>query len=179
METKDWIYVIGLILTSTVSAASLAISIKNRRNAMREHLYKEQMAFFFRISKEITAVSKLFDHVLLESAFSSKIDKSLEQHVANIYSISDEYDIIVPDEVFSAISNALEGIEALYLLCIQKDGKLTRDEYKKHWVPVLDLVEEMREFAGVDELSEENRGLLGGYTGREFAALSKRENAHK
>ena len=81
MEIKDWIYSIGLVLTFTVSVVSLFINVKNRKNAIREHLYKEQMTFFLELSKEFGVLSKYFENILFEKKLTDEADSDLNKQI--------------------------------------------------------------------------------------------------
>ena len=42
---KDWFYMFGIFSTCIMSFITIIITLKNRRNTLREILYKEQIAF--------------------------------------------------------------------------------------------------------------------------------------
>jgi hypothetical protein len=159
MEIKDWIYSFGLILTFGVSVFSLILNIKNRKNAIREHLYKEQMSFFFKLSNEFAHVYKLFEDIWIEQTFNDSQDILLETHLNNIHTLIDTHDFIIPNQIYSTINQTIESLNDLYKLVIDKDRKITDKELNKYSDMHSNLVEDIREFAGVDELSEENKRL--------------------
>ena len=51
-ELKDLIYFFGILISVSISFFSLIITIKNRRNQLRESLYKEQINFASKLSAE-------------------------------------------------------------------------------------------------------------------------------
>ncbi len=52
MELKDKIFAIGIIATFLIGIINIAITIKNRKNSLRESLYKEQLIFFSKLMEE-------------------------------------------------------------------------------------------------------------------------------
>lgn len=159
METKDLMYGIGLLLTFGASIASLVISIKNRKNALREHLYKEQMAFFMKFTSEFSDVGNLIDDIAEEQMFSKKQDDELEVLQNNIHRLLDIHDFIVPDEIYSSINDVIHKLGDLHSLAIRSNGKIKDEDVDLYFNSYFNMVEDIKLFAGVDELSEENKSL--------------------
>lgn len=157
METKDIIYATGLILTLVVSVFSLIINIKNRRNSIREHLYKEQMTYFLKLSKELHLALEMFYDVTrkkhLDTPTSNKIEKQLDE----IYILTETYDFITPDNLISAINLAIKNGDDLHIKCLK--GQITKNDVLDFQNSYFNLVEDIREILGVDKLSDENKKM--------------------
>lgn len=161
METKDWIYSIGLFLTFGVSIISLIITIKNRRNAIREHLYKEQIDYFKKLSKEFSILTNCFDDVRLEKKLSDENDSIIVKQLDEIYSMSFIYDFITPDEILSSISRVDKAANDLHFQIMKNNGTFSKEDSALFYKSYFDLLEDIREFLGVDKLSDENKMLIG------------------
>jgi hypothetical protein len=117
------------------------------------------MSFFFKLSNEFAHVYKLFEDIWIEQTFNDSQDILLETHLNNIHTLIDTHDFIIPNQIYSTINQTIESLNDLYKLVIDKDRKITDKELNKYSDMHSNLVEDIREFAGVDELSEENKRL--------------------
>ncbi len=161
METKDWLYAIGIISTLAVSLIALVINIRNRRNAIREHLYKEQMKYFHDLFRNLNEINNTFYEVV-RLGLNEEIYQGLDALMEKTYDHIEANDFITPDPLFKPINTALKSADDLFSETIKAKGKLTKEEIKPSQSHYFELVEEVREFLGIDKLSEENLKLLNG-----------------
>ena len=49
---KDMFYTFGILTTFILSSVNVYISFKNRKNSLRESLYKEQLSFISKLNSE-------------------------------------------------------------------------------------------------------------------------------
>jgi len=161
MELKDWGYLIGFILTFGVSLFALMVNIKNRKNAIREHLYKEQFNCFMQLSKNLAILSALFDDVILEKELTDEMDKKVEGQIKEIEGQIDFYYFIMPDELFPYLHKLEEEIGNLHIHLINPKKPITNNDGDKFYHTYTELLEQIREFVGVDNLSDENKKLIG------------------
>ena len=160
MELRDIIYSIGISATLIISLFALVINIRNRRNGMREHLYKEQMAFFIALSKELHLLLELYLLISREGELSEALDNKLELAYEKIETIGETYEFITPDEIEILLSKVVRAGSDLHLKTLEnpismKDTITFQNRY-------YDLTDAMREHMGVDKLSHENRRLSFG-----------------
>ncbi len=157
MEIKDSIYCIGLILTFGVSLFSLIINIKNRRNSIREHLYKEQMSYFIKLSRELHLALEMFYDVSRRKILDDDTNNQIEKHSDEIYLLTETYDFITPDDLISAINLAIKKGDELHLKAIK--GQITKIDISDFQDAYFNLVEDIRDQLGVDRLSDENKKM--------------------
>ena len=158
MEIKDVIYIVGLVLTFTISLFSLIINIKNRRNSIREHLYKEQMSLFIKLARGFQLLLDLYYDVSRDKILNDSKDIQLEQQVEEIYLLIDMHDFIVPNEIYSILNDTIKEGDTLHLKAMK--GPITNEDIASFKNNYFNLVEEIREFLGVDKLSDENKNLF-------------------
>ena len=121
MDLKDWFYLIGILLTFIVSVFSLFVNIKNRRNAIREHLYKEQLTFFLSLSSELHMLLEAFYEVERESTLSSANDEKIESLLAKISYKIESFHIITPDEIDKHFTDITRIIEKLHTKSLKEE----------------------------------------------------------
>lgn len=61
MDNKELLTFLAIAVSLILGVVNLFIMLKDERNAIREHLYKEQMSFFIQLNKEFTEVSIMID----------------------------------------------------------------------------------------------------------------------
>lgn len=156
MDTKDIIYIIGIISAFLIGIYNLNISIKNRRNNIREHLYKEQVAFGFTIFLKFTELNKEVDKVF---NFLDKNENEFNEKIDEVEQILFAHEFIIPNELISPVKYALkQGVE-LYIDLLTKGTENCQDKYKEYYNAYLHLLEIARSYFGTDKLSDENRNL--------------------
>lgn len=160
METRDIIYTIGISATLIISLVALFINIRNRRNGMREHLYKEQMAFFVSLSKELHLVMEEYLTIFREGTLSQEVDNNLELAYQRIDTLGEAHEFITPEDIADFLSVVIKTGGELHLKSIKEP--ITDKDIKSFDNAHFDLTDAMREHMGVDKLSRENRRLSFG-----------------
>jgi hypothetical protein len=157
MELKDLITFIGVISALTLGIVNLIYLVKNRRNSIREHLYKEQIANTYKIFERFTKLNQEIDSVFnnSEKRQNNKVE-DLQSETSNfIYSLE-----FVMSNDFLALSNdALKEITKFYLECLSTDKERTTNAYKNYYDKYYELVKLTREQFGIETLTKENETL--------------------
>lgn len=162
METKDWITLGGILLTLGVSVYSLSINIKNRKNAIREHLYKEQIDFFVKLCKEFTELNNLIPSLFTKNEeFHKEVLKQFFEKASMIDELFESHNYIIPNDHYLLISKTMSEVYKILSIEFKKDEIFKREIYENYKKVYSILEDEIREFIGVDYLSEENRKLIG------------------
>lgn len=158
LESKDWVYLTGIILSFVVGVLSLFINIKNRRNAIREHLYKEQYIFFYKISKEFSYTLDTFIDIQIETKLTDKLSNKINMHFAEIGNILDTYDFIIPEDLFKQVYATNKSLYALFKT--SKENKITDADMALCYDIFFNMQDDARMFFGIEKLSLENRNMV-------------------
>ena len=161
MELKDIFYTAGILVTMIVSLISLRINLKNRRNGIREHVYKEQMKFFTQLSQEMYYVNEMLDEISATKKITEKQVEKLEAAYDKVDILTETYDFITPDEMLSKLYLLYQAWHEIALKLI-KEEPILKENISKFKQIFWDLTEDIRAHLGVDKLSEENRRLSFG-----------------
>ena len=161
MEIKDLLSSIGLpIAALTISGISLYISFQNRRNAIREHLYKEQILFFTSLLEQTSKIGFHFEDVQLNKTISEGIDNLIQKEIYDLDKLLDKYIIIVPDEkMYNLIHLVIMNAYRVSTVLIAKKGLVNNKDLEPFDDSHYKLIDELRDYIGVETLSKENLSL--------------------
>ena len=160
MEINEILSSIGLpIAAIAISGISLYISVKNRRNGMREYIYKEQLDLYFGLFLQISKIQELLeDYQDNNNKLDDKEVKKLQIEIDTYDYIFSKYIIVVPNKIFKPI---MKIFHAAQLIIQSIDKKENADKGIKEFDTLYhDLIKEVQEFAHIKELSDENHKLL-------------------
>lgn len=135
---------------------NLLLAEDNRRNALREHLFKEQILFFKEMMRQIVAIGVLFDDVQIDKEISEECDNKIEKAIDELNAFFDSNVLIIPNtEIYDRISFVISEADELYFLLIRQEGKATDEEYDRFFDAFYIATDTIREFYGIEELSKE------------------------
>lgn len=153
------------ILAILISGMALYISIKNRRNALREKLYDRQLSFLIEVKKFFYDFDGFFDD--LQKAYESKESANIIESKRIIagkelefYKKLDECFLLFPDKIVKLVTEYHYYYSKIYKEMPGKSFISNSDEVVEKGMAFED---ELRAFIGVDKLSKENKSLLSRY----------------
>jgi len=141
---------ISEILAIVISFIAIVISIKNRRNSLRENIYNRQLDSFEEIQRKITNLV-----AIVYNYYENKEEKEyVKMHEKNdeLTSYLESKAVLLPELTFNKIGEFNNIISAVIL----EERKVELREVSKKYV---EIENEMRCFIGLEKLSKENRKL--------------------
>jgi hypothetical protein len=156
MEQKDIFFIIGIISSLIISSLTLLISIKNRRNALREHLYKEQMMFF---SKFMSSVNKL--NIEVQSLMNDPEKRKNNDFEKLLEAVSYEYyncQFLIPNEISGLMHDLIFKAERFYSVFLRTDQN-TALHYSIYFDSYSKVLDNIKTLIGTNALSKENKSL--------------------
>lgn len=157
MEIKDIVFSTGIVATLIIGLFTLALGFKNRRNTLREHLYKEQITFF---SKFLLDVNKL--NLEIEGLLNNPSKRKANNFYELLEVVSYQYynfEFLIPNEISWLINNLIFKGNKFYLIYLSTDEDKIRVAYSNYFESYTDMLNYIKEFIGTNELSNENRIL--------------------
>ncbi|TDE43163.1 hypothetical protein E0I26_11140 [Flavobacterium rhamnosiphilum] len=155
METKDILFIIGIMATLAVSLVNLYFTAKNRKNNLREHIYKEQIRIctliindFYKLNLHIT---ELFENPEVQNDSVNKFEI--------IGAIIYQHEHILPNNIVTLSNETLYKSEGFFVSLREKNQAKTEEEYKEYFNNYYLLVILIRDYFGIDSLSKENQTL--------------------
>jgi len=157
MEVKDIFFSVGIVSSLIIGLFTLSLGFKNRRNTLREHLYKEQISFF---SKFLLNVNKLNFEI------ESLINNTSKRQSNNFYEILEtvsydyyNYEFLIPNNISGLIHNLIFKSNQFYTSFLSMDEERIRKTYSTYFTSYTDILNNIKEFIGTNELSQENKLL--------------------
>ena len=157
METKDYILGGGILVTFLIGVFNFSLALKNRRNTLREHLYKEQINFF---SKFLVGVNKL--NFEIEGLINNPSRRSDNNFYELIQLMSYDYynsEFIIPAEISGLIHNHIFKGNQFYSVCLTTNENKIAAAYSNYFESYTGMLNRIKEFIGTNELSTENKKL--------------------
>jgi len=153
---RDIIYILAISITALLSIINLYYTVKNRKNPLREHVYKEQllgvgkiMAAFYQLNNEI---SRIFNAKEVQN---DNLQVLIEKVGESIY----QYEHIMIDEIITLANEVVTQSDSFFIAI--SSGKLEEINlnYDNYFKSYFSLIQLLRDTFGIDELSKENQSL--------------------
>lgn len=157
MELKDLITLIGVMSALTLGIVNLVYIVKNRRNSIREHLYKEQIANTYKIFERFSKLNQEIDDVINNQ--NKRLDNQVENLQNEVSTLIYSLEFILPNDFLAISKDTLKEVTAFYLEYLSTNDDIASNAYKKYYDKYYDLVRLTREQFGVEALTKENETL--------------------
>lgn len=157
METKEIITLIGILLVLMVSIYNIVITLKNRRNVIREHLFKEQIIIHYKIFAEFSKLNNEVDS--LKNNSEKRYENNFHEKITAIDNLLTENEFLLENETISLINETISEAMNFYLEIITADSIKVEKAYKKYYQKYFDILNFSRNSFGTDSLSAENKNL--------------------
>lgn len=150
------------ICAITISALAIYISLKNRRNSLRENLYDRQIDAFQKVLTDSIVIESMIDEYFEEKKLNQKAeaDELKEQILDKIedftlFDLTNSF--LMPDKIDKEIFKVSEQFNSISVKLI-KNTLLEEDTNALSYL-LTDLQEQIRDFIGLEKLSRENEKL--------------------
>lgn len=157
MELKDILYTVGIFATIIVSSLNYIITLKNRRNFLREYFYKEQFTLLGRLNAEFHNLN-----MLLIKSLKSKIDEDLiNQKIEEIQNVFYSNSHLISTKVLTECKEAILIVESLLEVIKSQDSHLLDyDSYYRFNEKYHEILKLIVSDLGVSQLFLENKSLV-------------------
>lgn len=152
--------IIGLVFTVSLGVFNLIISFKNRRNALREHVFKEQIMVLLGMMRKISILENIVEDLNREWSDNKQLSQAFMNEMNALDEIQSSNSILLPHNLYLAMNEFSKFLYSYSKNVFAEPDKITSDEKKKFSHAVFELEEKFREHIGLDELTEENRRII-------------------
>jgi hypothetical protein len=153
---KDMFYTFGILTTFILSSVNVYISFKNRKNSLRESLYKEQLSFISKLNSEFynlhSDLSKLEKSQNLQLDTKDKIEIIFGVMFSNTHISSD----VILTSATNTLNSALDFLNNLNF----ENQRTVNEKFNVYFENYKNLRTVLRNELGVKSLSEENQKLF-------------------
>lgn len=162
MKPFEIFSVAGITITTLLGFYNLFINIKSQRKTQRELIFNRQFEFFMQLQGLIVefedAVSEINEN-------HTKLDDSRERIFKlsnNIDMLSSKNDLIIPNVMYSKICDYSSFCHEISSLSYNDPSKIDK-KFKSDFIDTnFSLLDDLRAYIGIENLSEENRKLVKG-----------------
>jgi hypothetical protein len=157
MEIKDLFYIVGIISTLILSLITLYLNLRNRRNSLREHLYKEQISFFSILFVEINRLNLELDNLMNDPSKRNK--NNYQEIIEGIGNIVYHKEFLIPDEIANRVLELIvQGNSFYFSFLITNESEINK-QYAEYYKKQSSIILYIKEFIGTNNLSDENKNL--------------------
>lgn len=153
---KDMFYTFGILTTFILSSVNVYISFKNRKNSLRESLYKEQLSFISKLNSEFynlhSDLSKLEKSQNLQLDTKDKIEIIFGVMFSNTHISSD----VILTSATNTLNSAIDFLNNLNF----ENQRTVNEKFNVYFENYKNLRTVLRNELGVKSLSEENQKLF-------------------
>lgn len=154
---KDTFYLFGIFSTFIISVVTIIIAIKNRKNQLRENLYKEQLNFIGKLTTEFYHLHADLTKIK-NGAEISKIE--IGAKIENVFGVMFSNTHIGSDKILKKASSTLNCVNEFLKNIEEKNTEMTRENFGAYFKNYKELTNIMRNEMGVHSLSKENEMLF-------------------
>ena len=152
VNLKDIFYVVGIISAFIIGATNIYIALKNRRNSLRDNIYKAQLNFisdllkeFYHLHRELTRLS---NNKATNGDPRDKIEMIFETSFSNMHLSSEQ----TLNQISETLNKSLDFINC-------KDNTQKKEKFDIYFSDFTNLISLLRKEIGTDPLSKENQLL--------------------
>lgn len=154
--------VIGITITTLLGFYNLFINIKSQRKTQRELIFSRQFDYFMQLQG---LIAEFEDAVSDMNENHTKLDYSQEQifKLANaIDMLSSKNELIIPDSLYNKISDYSSFCHKITSMAYKEPSSINKP-FKSELIDLnLTILDDLRDYIGIEHLSEENRKLVRG-----------------
>ncbi|GAA4765915.1 MULTISPECIES: hypothetical protein [Flavobacterium] len=156
MDIKDALYALGIIATLVFSLLNYITTLKNRRNFLREHFYKEQFNVLGSLNSEFHILNSFLIRALKSESDLDVINNKVEE-IENIFYSNSH---LLSSKVLSECKEAIIIVEKFTDFINKKELDLLDDCYSEFNEKYYSILKIIISDLGVFELFMENKSLV-------------------
>ncbi len=154
------ITVVGVIINIALTASNLRLNHDNRRNALREHLFKEQIEFIKKFYGCLSVIIEKVDEAKLSRKFLDEDELLLEKEIDKTHNFFDQHAFILAnDKMANILIKVVDAADDLYYALGDNKNNPDKADSEKFFDAYYTAIEEIREHYNIEALSSETQAL--------------------
>ncbi len=162
MESFQIFSSIGITATFLLGGYNLVLNIRGQRKFQREYIFTKKFDFLMQLS---ALIAELEDKIVdINQTYSDQ-----NTLANNIHDLSNELDLlvtknelIIPDAIYFKIDAFIKESHKLSQLFYKTPESITELFKSNFYTKISNLTEDIRDYLGIEIISEENRKLVKG-----------------
>jgi hypothetical protein len=156
---KDLFYLIGIIITLYIGVKNISISNKNRKNNLRESVFKEQINFMIKLSNELIKLHRLLSFLNHKSSVINEQQKEIIEQVLLIHEILIANSVISSNEILELTTITIEKADTFLQDKIENDQS-DKGKFNEYFISFTNIISEFKRELGIQKLKKENESLF-------------------
>ncbi|MGO4821432.1 MULTISPECIES: hypothetical protein [unclassified Flavobacterium] len=156
MELKDGFYILGILSTFIIGLLNYLNTTKNRRNFLRELVYKEQ----FRIMGQLNSELHQLNLYIIKGFKEVEELQNIKLKIIDIDNLIYSNNYLLPSKLFDELKELISVSEEFVLLVKQEEISTLdscHDRFsQKYW----DVIQSIIKCLGISELFVENNNII-------------------
>lgn len=153
---KDIFYSFGIVTTFIIGITTVIITIKNRKNPLRESLYKEQMNFISQLTTQLYVLHS--DLTKMNNNHNIDIETT-KLKMEKIFDIMFSNTHIASENILLKLTELLSAVQ-MFLNELNNNAEKSNLNFATYFNKYLELVALIRTELGINVLSKENEKLF-------------------
>lgn len=161
MELKDYLYIVGILVTLLIGILNFRILQSNKKNSMREYIFRQQIEVISKLFIQLNILNSIIDKLCNNDLKKSDID--FIEEIEKVETIVYENEFILTNEILVKLTNVLDEATQFYNSSLS-DNRIEINEfykryYKRYYKGYDIFLNEARLSFGIEYLTKENQRL--------------------
>lgn len=157
MELKDYLYIVGILVTLLIGILNFRILQSNKKNSMREYIFRQQIEVISKLFIQLNILNSIIDKLCNNDLKNSDID--FIEEIEKVETIVYENEFILTNEILVKLTNVLDKATQFYNSSLS-DNRIEINEFYKRYYKGYDIfLNEARLSFGIEYLTKENQRL--------------------
>lgn len=153
---------IGITATAGLGIFNLIINIKSQRKYQREYIFTKKFEFLMQLT---ALIAELEDKIVdINQSYSNQ--NMLTDRIDNLTNELDllvtKNELIIPDAIYFKIDDFVKDSHKLSQLFYKTPDAINESFKNNFYNKISNLTEDIRDYLGIETISEENRKLVKG-----------------
>jgi hypothetical protein len=153
MESREWITLLGVLITIVLGCLNLVLISKNRRNNFREKIFSIQISKIEHLIESLNQLNFEITKNANQSTQNQDFSDDFEKIALKLYNS----EFILPDEIFNALFKIVE--EGFVLSSPSTDYQDFKKKFEAYFLSYFNFIELFRKEYSLNKLSSENSRL--------------------
>jgi hypothetical protein len=162
MKPFEIFSVVGITMTALLGLYNLYINIKSQRKTHRELFFNKQFDFFMNLQSLIAVFEDLVYDLNESHIYQDACQEQIFVLANDIDMLISKNELIIPDSLYGKLSDYSGLCHKIYSLSKKEPIKIDKIFKSELVRKNIDLLDDIREYIGIEQLSEENRKLVRG-----------------
>ncbi|UUW08680.1 hypothetical protein NLG42_21565 [Flavobacterium plurextorum] len=156
---KDLFYLIGIIATLYLGIKNISLSNKNRKNSLRESVFKEQITFMLKLSSEVIKLHRSLSFLNNKTTVTDEQQKEIIEQILIIHEVLLTYSVICSNNVLELTKITIDNANTFLEYKIGKNES-SEEKYNEYVVSFTNIMSQFKKELGIEKLKKENESLF-------------------